>query len=173
MELTITHLGGSCPVQGDGTVEGIPFYFRARGQHWSMAIGADPVAISCGYKSGWYRQEKWGSGAFDAGFMKKDEALGLINRCAEEYARSMVLTGKRKANKMKMSKEAADMFGKEICRAKARGTPYFAKVVGSPSMFFGATLKEAEKKAAKRARAMARSAGCPDMPPLIKSGEIG
>ena len=73
---------------------------------------------------------------------------------------------------MKMSKEAAEMFGKEISRAKARGMTHFAKAVCSPAMRFGATLEEAEKKAAKDARAMARAAGCPAMPPSIQSGAL-
>jgi len=74
--------------------------------------------------------------------------------------------------KMKISKEAADMFATEIARAKARGMKYFAKSVCSPTMRFGATLGEAEKKAAKDARDIARAAGCPTMPPSVESGEL-
>jgi hypothetical protein len=73
---------------------------------------------------------------------------------------------------MKMSKESAEMFAKEIARAKARGMTHFAKAVCSPAMRFGATLEEAEKKAAKDALAMARAAGCPTMPPSVQSGEL-
>lgn len=73
---------------------------------------------------------------------------------------------------MKMSKEAAELFAKEIARAKARGMTHFAKAVCCPAMRFGATLEEAEKKAAKDARAMARAAGCPMMPPSVQSGEL-
>ena len=73
---------------------------------------------------------------------------------------------------MKMSEEAAEMFGKEIDRAKARGMTHFAKAVCSPTMRFGATREAAEKKAAKDARAMARAAGCPTMPPSVQSGEL-
>jgi len=71
-----------------------------------------------------------------------------------------------------MSKEAAEMFAKEIARSKARGMTHFAKAIGSPAMRFGATLEEAEKKAAKDARAIARAAGCPTMPPSVQSGEL-
>jgi len=73
---------------------------------------------------------------------------------------------------MKMSKKAADMFAKEIARAKARGMTHFAKAVGCPTMRFGASAEEAEKKATKDARAMARAAGCPTMPPSVEFGEL-
>jgi hypothetical protein len=35
-------VGGQCPVQGEGTVDGVPWYFRARGTRWSLAIAATP-----------------------------------------------------------------------------------------------------------------------------------
>ena len=73
---------------------------------------------------------------------------------------------------MKMSKESAEMFAREIAWAKARGMTHFAKAVCSPAMRFGATPEEAEKKAAKDARAMARAVGCPTMPPSVQSGEL-
>ena len=73
---------------------------------------------------------------------------------------------------MKMSKESAAMFAGEISRAKARGMTHFAKAVCCPAMRFAATLEEAEKKAAKDARAMARAAGCPAMPPSVQSGAL-
>jgi Fe-S cluster assembly iron-binding protein IscA len=73
---------------------------------------------------------------------------------------------------MKLSKEAAELFAKEIARAKARGMTHFAKSAGCPAMRFGATLEDAKQKAAKDARAIARAAGCPTMPPSVQSGEL-
>lgn len=73
---------------------------------------------------------------------------------------------------MKMSKEAAEFFAQEIGRAKARGMTHFAKAVCSAAMRFGATLEEAEKKASKDARRLARAAGCPTMPPDVQSEEL-
>jgi len=75
-------------------------------------------------------------------------------------------------SKVKLSKEAADLFAAEIARAKGQGMKYFAKAVGYPTMRFGTALEEAEKKAAKDARAEARAAGCPTMPPSIEFGEL-
>jgi len=64
------------------------------------------------------------------------------------------------------------MFAKEIARAKARGMTHWAKAVCCPAMRFGASLEAAEGKAAKDARALARRAGCPTMPPSVQSGEL-
>ena len=35
----IDGIGGYCPVQGSGLVDGSEFYFRSRGDSWSMSIG--------------------------------------------------------------------------------------------------------------------------------------
>lgn len=37
--IIIDSFGGNCPVQAEGTIDGKPFYFRARGSSWSMSIG--------------------------------------------------------------------------------------------------------------------------------------
>ena len=79
--LVIEWLGGNCPVQAEGTVDGKPFYFRARGEHWRMGIGGDPVG-----DPEWSREEKWGDSQFAAGWMEVGEAKKIIKRCAEEYS---------------------------------------------------------------------------------------
>ena len=52
--LKIDMLGGNCPVQAEGTIDGRPFYFRARGQSWSMGIGGDVVG-----DPDWYMKQIW------------------------------------------------------------------------------------------------------------------
>lgn len=37
--IEIAWLGGHCPVQAEGSVDRIAFYFRARGSHWEIWIG--------------------------------------------------------------------------------------------------------------------------------------
>jgi hypothetical protein len=81
----ICFTGRACPVQAEGTVLGIPFYFRARGQRWSMSIGEDPTAISVGIKEGWRRGEPWGEQMYDAGWMPDETAREIIYKCADEY----------------------------------------------------------------------------------------
>ena len=90
MNLEVEYLGGNCPVQAEGTVNGVPFYFRARGQHWSFAIGPDPVAVSLGWEEGFYRSEEWGDSLFAAGWMEQNIAMKIIEKCAAEYDSSLL-----------------------------------------------------------------------------------
>lgn len=88
VDIKIDMLGGNCPVQGEGTINGVPFYFRARGEHWSMSIGEDPVGISVyEYKKGWYKSEPWGDEEYAAGWMPVKTAKSIIEKCAEEFAK--------------------------------------------------------------------------------------
>ena len=41
LNIKIEAIGGNCPVQAHGTILGTEFYFRARGQSYSLAIGED------------------------------------------------------------------------------------------------------------------------------------
>ena len=86
MELHITWIGGNCPVQGEGTVDGVPFYFRARGEYWSFTISL----TKCG-ELGFYRRERWGDGPYDAGWMPERVAREIIERCAMEYGNRIIL----------------------------------------------------------------------------------
>lgn len=73
--LTIDYLGGNCPVQAEGTLDGHPFYFRARGAHWSFGVGAEPVC-----NPDWSYDEPYGDGPYDAGWMTEDEARAFIDK---------------------------------------------------------------------------------------------
>lgn len=80
--------GGNCPVQAEGTVNGIPFYFRARGEWWTFGIGDDPVGITMGEAEGFYRECHYSPGdTYAAGWMPQDEAKAAIRRCILEYLR--------------------------------------------------------------------------------------
>jgi hypothetical protein len=81
MKLNIDWIGGNCPVQSEGTVDGKPYYFRARGEHWSMGIGGDPVG-----EPEWYWREKYSDDDFVAGWMTEEEAVHFINQAAADYA---------------------------------------------------------------------------------------
>lgn len=79
-EIIITLLGGNCPVQAEGTINGVEFYFRARGQRWTLGIGGDVVLAP-----DWCCEEPYGDGPFDAGWMGEDEARGFIEKGAQLY----------------------------------------------------------------------------------------
>lgn len=81
-DIIIQWIGGNCPVQAGGFVNGKPFYFRARGEEWRMNIGgADVVA-----EPEWSYAEDYGSDAFDAGWMTEEEAMRFIERSAQGFA---------------------------------------------------------------------------------------
>lgn len=74
--IVIAWLGGNCPVQAEGTINGQPFYFRARGEHWSMSIGGADVID----QPEWYHEESFGDGPYDASWMSEEEANKLIHQ---------------------------------------------------------------------------------------------
>jgi hypothetical protein len=76
-DLVIDCIGGNCPVQATGTVADFPFYFRARGGKWRLAIGHNPYADSA-----WIHTERYGFGPYDASWMPEDEAIEAIERAA-------------------------------------------------------------------------------------------
>jgi hypothetical protein len=87
VSIIIEEIGGNCPVQAEGTIDGRRFYFRARGEHWSLTI--HPTATE-GYSSWpddgtWYHQEAYGGGPFAAGWMEIEEAKAFIERGAALY----------------------------------------------------------------------------------------
>lgn len=84
LNIKIEAIGGNCPVQAHGTILGTEFYFRARGQAYSLAIGEDPVEIPT-YKKGWYVKKSWGEHEFDAGYMPVNLALLLIAKHVIDY----------------------------------------------------------------------------------------
>ena len=84
LNIKIETIGGNCPVQSQGTILGTEFYFRARGQAYSLAIGEDPVVIP-EYRKGWYVKKSWGKHEFDAGYMPVNLALLLIAKHTIDY----------------------------------------------------------------------------------------
>jgi hypothetical protein len=74
------YIGGNCPVQAEGTIEGKPFYFRARGESWSLGIGGEPVL-----EPEWEIEQEYGSTPFAAGWMTVDEAKAFIEYGVARY----------------------------------------------------------------------------------------
>lgn len=73
-------LGGNCPVQAEGTINGKPFYFRARHTSWTFSVGGDPYVAP-----EWEHEETWGDGSSDAGWMTAAEARACIHKAARLY----------------------------------------------------------------------------------------
>ena len=79
-KVVIETIGGNCPVQAEGLIDGFGFYFRARGQQWSMEIYD-------GTEGGWYYTEPYGEVQYEAGWMEMEEAREFIQQAAERFHR--------------------------------------------------------------------------------------
>ena len=83
-------IGGCCPVQGVGVLDGLPWYFRARHEELSFRLAdtpnGDPVAVKPGLGgSGWYVEREYFGDIFAAGYMSNDEAWQFVETCIAEY----------------------------------------------------------------------------------------
>ncbi len=93
MATEIEMIGGNCPVQAEGLIDGQPFYFRARGDRWSLSIGSDLEDHSCTGVHGldvvgnpkWFYEEDWGDGPYDAGWMSVETAKEMIEKGAAMF----------------------------------------------------------------------------------------
>jgi len=85
-EIIYTELGGACPVQAEGTIDGHPFYFRYRGDEWSLTIapvGGDPMDTAAAV---YYRNRRDHTGEIFNGWMEDAEVREIIAACAQEWA---------------------------------------------------------------------------------------
>jgi hypothetical protein len=73
MRLEMQRTCDAAPVQYEGTIDGRPFYFRARWNGWSFRHGS------------FVRQGQWGDDPFAASAMPFAEAERIIRMCAEAY----------------------------------------------------------------------------------------
>lgn len=80
---------GVAPVQAEGTVDGKPFYFRSRGNRWSMRIGGRDVV---GHPE-WTYTEAYGDEPFDASYITVEEAQTFIEKAVDCYRAGMGRTG--------------------------------------------------------------------------------
>lgn len=74
--LVIDIIGGNCPVQAEGTIDGQEFYFRARGMRWSLSVGGRDVVGA----PDWYYEEPYGDREFAAGWMTEEEARAFLDK---------------------------------------------------------------------------------------------
>lgn len=71
-------LGGACPTQATGYVDGVEFYFRSRWDSWRMSVGGDPVTTP-----------EFSTKGYDdaAGWLSDWEAIPYILYGASRYAK--------------------------------------------------------------------------------------
>ena len=79
----------SAPVQAKGTVEGFPFYFRARHEFWTFAVYTDPKhhpAEIASEAERFFLEGAYGIGTFDASYMPLEEAERIMHECSRLYS---------------------------------------------------------------------------------------
>lgn len=75
-------------MEGDGEVDGRPFYFHARWDEWSLAItapGTEPMNMHFGLRDGWLYRERWPFDQGTAGDMSMDEVRQCMERAIALY----------------------------------------------------------------------------------------
>ena len=81
MNYTVDWIGGNCPVQAEGVVDGKPFYFRARWNAWSLSVDQNDDILN----PEWCYIENYGDGPYDAGWMEESVALSMIKKAISIY----------------------------------------------------------------------------------------
>ena len=71
----------ACPVQIEGSIDGVPIYFRARGTRWSLGIGGDAVMAPA-----WSIGGPYGRSKVAAGWMPHKVAWRLLRKGVRRWA---------------------------------------------------------------------------------------
>lgn len=74
---------GCSPVQSEGTIDGLQFYFRSRWQQMSIRISSAPDIHPMEDENDWYYAEPYGALEFEAGYAPKEDCIAFIERAAE------------------------------------------------------------------------------------------
>lgn len=84
--IIIESLGGYAPVQAEGRVNGLPFYWRSRHEHYSLSVAADPGGdpLHVHEEGGYYRRYRYGSG-HAASWLPPRTARRLLLRTLADY----------------------------------------------------------------------------------------
>ena len=97
-EIVVESFGGAAPVQATGTIDGVPFYFRARGRHWSLSVGssyADDTdlgvhGLDVVGRPRCFVEHQWCDDLFGASHMTCEQAMRCIAQGAKELGNKML-----------------------------------------------------------------------------------
>lgn len=87
----LDQLGGNCPVQAEGTIDGVRFYFRARGSHWEFHVAQTDADLFKNELFSIDRSYKPGDD-FAAGWMPQHEAVAFMIEGIAAYRANRDLT---------------------------------------------------------------------------------
>ncbi len=94
---------GACPLQGEGTVNGRHWYFRARGDDWSFAVYRGEVLET---ELLWSANGPYEGVASTAGWMHYSEAWEIIASCIEMAREQNFTMGDLSASYFERSRDA-------------------------------------------------------------------
>ena len=104
-------IGGFCPVQGQGTVDGLNWYFRARHDSWSFEVWREAFGPGGALPPGpqlWWAQAEYDQDDGDASWMRSSHAW--------QYIEASIATGR--ACGWAMPSESPDAAGQRQSPAK-------------------------------------------------------
>jgi hypothetical protein len=84
--------GTVAPVQAEGEIDRVPFYFRSRWDRWTFGVASEhqpDLVLVDSAQDGFFRSEKYRPSRFAASWMPLDEAKDIIERCIREYLESL------------------------------------------------------------------------------------
>lgn len=86
MDIVVEQIGGMCPVQGYGTIDGERFYFRYRHDDAQLYVGpgVDDEGLPDLDNPRLYAEINDVSGHVDRGWLENDEAVELFHRLVGE-----------------------------------------------------------------------------------------
>lgn len=82
VEIVYDMIGGNCPVQAEGQINGYYFYFRARGEGWHMELGLPKGHVGWYGVAAWEYEEDYHGPEKDAGWIGLNEAKTFIEKAA-------------------------------------------------------------------------------------------
>ena len=89
--LLVLYLDGDAPVQAWGTINGYPFYFRARGAGWQFAVSnlrgdyRQAVRVAAGEQPGFVMERRYGRHPHDASVISYSLVMTIIRRAARAF----------------------------------------------------------------------------------------
>lgn len=97
--IIVTSAGGIMPTQAEGTIDGQPFYFRARHGVWTLEINMfnhDECLPT--NRSAWHDTDPvWVFDGDDdtSGMMSRSAVLDILKQCADEYFGHLIASDER------------------------------------------------------------------------------
>lgn len=78
-------IGGTAPVQAEGTVNGFPFYFKSRGNAMRLYVASSPFSDPFDNDSWTYAEDYKPEDDFAASYAPKEDCEAFLDRAFEKW----------------------------------------------------------------------------------------